>query len=158
MWTPSSGEVILYDIVKLYLSASIEQVPSSSSSSWRWSQRLLSKYASFVFHNKLDTKEQLMQSGREADQSLPSSAEVKMRVAVLPLPQYVFTAWCLFKHRILFHGVVLGYAHGLLPLPLYKYRVAYKETFPYFATTYKGWLQIMWAILTNNLCNRSHHL
>jgi hypothetical protein len=37
-------------------------------------------------------------SGREADHSPPSSAEVK-RGALLPLLQYVFMAWCLVKHR-----------------------------------------------------------
>jgi hypothetical protein len=34
------------------------------------------------------------QPGREADHSPPSSAEVKMRGAIPPLPQYAFTAWC----------------------------------------------------------------
>jgi hypothetical protein len=39
-------------------------------------------------------------SGREADHSPPSSAEVKnVCRAIPPLPQYVFMAWCLVKHR-----------------------------------------------------------
>jgi hypothetical protein len=37
--------------------------------------------------------------GREADHPPPSSAEVKMRRAKLPLPQYAFMAWCLVEHR-----------------------------------------------------------
>jgi hypothetical protein len=37
--------------------------------------------------------------GREADNSPPSSAEVKMRGAIPPLPKYAFMAWCLVKHR-----------------------------------------------------------
>jgi hypothetical protein len=36
---------------------------------------------------------------REGDQSPPSSAEVEVRGAVPPLPQFVFMAWCLFKLR-----------------------------------------------------------
>jgi len=36
---------------------------------------------------------------READQSPPSSAEVKMRGAIPALPQYVFIARYLVKHR-----------------------------------------------------------
>jgi hypothetical protein len=37
--------------------------------------------------------------GREADHSPPCSAEVRMRGAIFPLPQYVYMAWCLLKHR-----------------------------------------------------------
>jgi hypothetical protein len=37
--------------------------------------------------------------GREADHSLPPSAEEKMRGAIPPHPRYVFMAWCLVKHR-----------------------------------------------------------
>jgi hypothetical protein len=37
--------------------------------------------------------------GREADHSPPPSAQVKMRGAIHPLPQYVFMSWCLVKHR-----------------------------------------------------------
>jgi hypothetical protein len=40
--------------------------------------------------------------GREADHSPPSSAEVKNAWSYSPLPQYVFMAWCLIKHRINF--------------------------------------------------------
>jgi hypothetical protein len=41
----------------------------------------------------------LKQLGREADHSPPSSAEVRMRGAIPLLPQYIFMAWCLVKHR-----------------------------------------------------------
>jgi hypothetical protein len=37
--------------------------------------------------------------GREADHSPPSSAEVKNAWSYTPLPQYIFMAWCLVKHR-----------------------------------------------------------
>jgi hypothetical protein len=39
--------------------------------------------------------------GREADLSTPSSPEVKecVELAIPPLPQYAFVAWCLVKHR-----------------------------------------------------------
>jgi hypothetical protein len=37
--------------------------------------------------------------GREADHSLPSSAEVKNAWSYTFTPQYVFMAWCLVKHR-----------------------------------------------------------
>jgi hypothetical protein len=36
---------------------------------------------------------------REAEHSPPSSADVKVRGAILPLPQYVFMVWYLFKHK-----------------------------------------------------------
>jgi hypothetical protein len=38
-------------------------------------------------------------SGREADHSPPSSAEVKNAWSCTSAPQYVFMAWCLVKHR-----------------------------------------------------------
>jgi hypothetical protein len=44
---------------------------------------------------------------RETDHSPPSSAEVRIRGATLPLPHYVFMAWCFVKHCIFLHGVVL---------------------------------------------------
>jgi hypothetical protein len=47
-------------------------------------------------------------SGRNVDHSPPSSAEVRMRGAIPPLPQYVFVAWCLIKQVTRFHSVVLG--------------------------------------------------
>jgi len=50
----------------------------------------------------------LKRSGREADHSPPSSAEVKNARSYPSLPQYVFTASCLFKCRIHRHGVILG--------------------------------------------------
>jgi hypothetical protein len=37
--------------------------------------------------------------GREADHSLPSSAEIKDAWSYTSTPQYVFLAWCLIKHR-----------------------------------------------------------
>jgi hypothetical protein len=37
--------------------------------------------------------------GCEADHSPPSSAEVKNACSYTSTPQYVFTAWCLVKHR-----------------------------------------------------------
>jgi hypothetical protein len=37
--------------------------------------------------------------GREADHSLPSSAEVKNAWSYTSTPQYFFMAWCLVKHR-----------------------------------------------------------
>jgi hypothetical protein len=37
--------------------------------------------------------------GREAEHSPPSSAEVKNVWSYTSTPQYVFTAWCLVKHR-----------------------------------------------------------
>jgi hypothetical protein len=37
--------------------------------------------------------------GREADHSLPSSAEVQNAWRYTSTPQYVFMAWCLVKHR-----------------------------------------------------------
>jgi hypothetical protein len=36
---------------------------------------------------------------READHSPPSSAEITMYGAILPLPLDVFMAWCIVKHR-----------------------------------------------------------
>jgi len=37
--------------------------------------------------------------GHEVDDSLPSSAEVKNVWSYTSTPPYVFTAWCLVKHR-----------------------------------------------------------
>jgi hypothetical protein len=37
--------------------------------------------------------------GREADHSLPSSADVKNAWSYTSTPQYVFMAWCSVKHR-----------------------------------------------------------
>jgi hypothetical protein len=37
--------------------------------------------------------------GRDANHSLPSSAEVKNAWSYNSTPQYVFTVWCLVKHR-----------------------------------------------------------
>jgi len=45
------------------------------------------------------------QPGRQADHSLPSSAEVKNACSYTSSPQYVFMAWCSI---IRFHGVVLS--------------------------------------------------
>jgi hypothetical protein len=38
-------------------------------------------------------------AGHEADHSPPSSAEVKNEWNYTSIPQYVFMAWCLLKHR-----------------------------------------------------------
>jgi len=38
-------------------------------------------------------------TGREADHSFPSSAEVKNVWSYTSTPQYVFKVWCLAKHR-----------------------------------------------------------
>jgi hypothetical protein len=46
--------------------------------------------------------------GREADQSPVSSAEVRMRGAIPPLPEYVLMAWCLVKHRDNFTFTKIG--------------------------------------------------
>jgi hypothetical protein len=37
--------------------------------------------------------------GREADHPPPSSAEVKNAWSYTSIPEYVFMAWCLVKHR-----------------------------------------------------------
>jgi hypothetical protein len=37
--------------------------------------------------------------GHEADHSPQSVPRLRMRGALLPLPKYVFMAWCLIKHR-----------------------------------------------------------
>jgi hypothetical protein len=50
----------------------------------------------------------IRQPGRESDHSPPSSADVKNVWSYISTPPYVFTAWRLVKHRIRFHGVVLG--------------------------------------------------
>jgi hypothetical protein len=41
----------------------------------------------------------LKRLGREADNSPPSSAEVKNAWSYTSTPQYVFMVWCLVKHR-----------------------------------------------------------
>jgi hypothetical protein len=43
------------------------------------------------------------QPGCETDHSPASSAEVKMRASAPLIPQYVFMAWCLVKHREFHH-------------------------------------------------------
>jgi len=47
-------------------------------------------------------------SGREANHSPPSSANVKNEWSYTSTPTYVFMAWCLVKYRIRLHGVVLS--------------------------------------------------
>jgi hypothetical protein len=51
-----------------------------------------------------------MRPGHEADHSPPSSADVKNAWSYTSIPQYVFMAWCLVKHRDNFAFT--------LPLPL----------------------------------------
>jgi hypothetical protein len=41
----------------------------------------------------------MKRSGREADHSPPSNAEVKNAWSYTSTPQYVFMTWCLVKHR-----------------------------------------------------------
>jgi hypothetical protein len=48
-------------------------------------------------------------AGREADHSPPSSAEVKNAWSYPSTPQYVFTAWCLVKHRDNFAFTFVNY-------------------------------------------------
>jgi len=49
----------------------------------------------------------LNQPGREADHSPLYIAEVKNAWSHTTVLQYVFTAWCLIKHRTRLYGVVL---------------------------------------------------
>jgi hypothetical protein len=46
--------------------------------------------------------------GREADLSPLSNVEVKIAWSCTSTPSYVFMAWCLVKHKIRLHGVVLS--------------------------------------------------
>jgi len=46
--------------------------------------------------------------GRKADHSSPSTADVKSTRSYTFILQHVFIAWCLIKHRIRLHGVLLG--------------------------------------------------
>jgi len=43
---------------------------------------------------------------------------LRMRGAIPPLHQYVFTAWCLIKQWMCLHSMVLSYAQGQLYLTL----------------------------------------
>jgi hypothetical protein len=45
--------------------------------------------------------------GYESDHSPQSSAEAKNTWSFTSSPPYVFMGWCLIKHRIRLHGVVL---------------------------------------------------
>jgi hypothetical protein len=47
-------------------------------------------------------------SGHEADHSPPSSAEVKNVQSHTSTPSYILTTWCLVKHRICLHGILLS--------------------------------------------------
>jgi hypothetical protein len=51
--------------------------------------------------------------GHEADRSPPSSAEVKNAWSYTCTTTCAFMAWCLVKHRILVHSLVLSWAQGL---------------------------------------------
>jgi hypothetical protein len=46
--------------------------------------------------------------GREAVHSSPPSADVKNACSYTSTAAYVFIAWCLIKHMIRLHGVVLS--------------------------------------------------
>jgi hypothetical protein len=50
---------------------------------------------------------EVKQSGRESDDSPPSNAEVKNAGSYNSITPYLFMAWCLIKHWIHLHGVVL---------------------------------------------------
>jgi hypothetical protein len=50
----------------------------------------------------------LERPGHEADHSPPSSSEVNNACSYTSTPQYAFTAWCLIKQEISFHGVVVS--------------------------------------------------
>jgi hypothetical protein len=52
----------------------------------------------------------------EADHSPPSSVEVKNAWSYMSTAPYIFMAWCLVKHKICLHGVVLSWAQGQLYL------------------------------------------
>jgi len=54
---------------------------------------------------------------READHSPPFSAEVKNAWGYTSTPPNVFMAWCLVKHRMNLHGVVVNYAERLYLTP-----------------------------------------
>jgi hypothetical protein len=63
----------------------------------------------------------IKRSGREADHSPQSSAEVKNGWSYTSTPQYVFMAWCLVKHRdsfthdlFLYVGVFRSFRTGRL--------------------------------------------
>jgi hypothetical protein len=56
---------------------------------------------------------------RQADHLPPSSAEVKNVWSYTTLPPYVFMAWCLMKHRINLHGMVVSQVQGQLYIYLY---------------------------------------
>jgi len=49
-----------------------------------------------------------MGTGSKAGHSHASSAEVKIRGATAPLPQYVFTTWYVVKHKDNFTFTQLG--------------------------------------------------
>jgi hypothetical protein len=57
--------------------------------------------------------------GCEANYSPSSSADVKKAPNCILTSSYIFMVWCLIKHRIHLHGMVLGYAQGQFYLYLY---------------------------------------
>jgi hypothetical protein len=60
----------------------------------------------------------IKRSGREVDQSPPSSTEVRMSGAIPPLPQYAFMAWCsVYKST----GTTLHLPFTFMRLMLYGY-------------------------------------
>jgi hypothetical protein len=56
---------------------------------------------------------EIKRPGREADNSHPSSAEVKNAWSYAYTPQYAFTAWCLVKAQ----GQIYLYIYGQKKLP-----------------------------------------
>jgi hypothetical protein len=60
---------------------------------------------------------------REANHSLPSSAEVKNAWSYTSTPQYVFMAWCLVKHRDNFTFNLYLYITVTLSVVAYVYKI-----------------------------------
>jgi hypothetical protein len=58
---------------------------------------------------------ELKRLGREADHSLPCSAEVKNAWSYTSTPQYTFMVWCLVKHRDNFTFIFTFYVNQESP-------------------------------------------
>jgi len=54
----------------------------------------------------------IKRSGREADHSPPSTAEVENTWSYTSIPQYVFIAWCLVEAQIIITSYVTFEAHS----------------------------------------------
>jgi hypothetical protein len=65
------------------------------------------------------------QSGHKADNSHPFSSKVKNTWMYTSTPPYVVMVWCLSKHRIHPHGMILKLNTGAtLPLPLINQNIS----------------------------------